>query len=83
MNGQIFAGSEERFLRRYEYEDEWVVAAEIGVADEDVSVDVVGTTAIVVAEIDGKQRETEFELPGEDAEVSVNNGVLTVRGDRA
>lgn len=83
MSRQIFAGNEERFLRRYEYDEEWVVAADLGVADDAVSVDVVGQTAIVVADVDDEVHEAEFELPGEDAAVSVKNGVLTVRGDRA
>ena len=48
MSTQQFAGANDRFLRRYEYDDSWVVAADLGVADDAVDVDVVGTTAIVV-----------------------------------
>ncbi|MDS0294649.1 Hsp20/alpha crystallin family protein [Halogeometricum luteum] len=78
MSTQQFAGGDERFLRRYEYENEWVIAADTGAFDGDVSVDVVGTTAIVVAESGDTITETEFELPGEDVAVATNNGVLTI-----
>ena len=69
-------------LRRYEYDDGWVVAADVGVDDEAISVDTVGDTAIVVIERDGEPAESEFELPGEARDVSVTNGVLTIEGDR-
>ncbi|MFC5134534.1 MULTISPECIES: Hsp20/alpha crystallin family protein [Haloferacaceae] len=69
-------------LRRYEYDDGWVVAADVGVDDEAISVDTVGDTAIVVMEGDGEPSESEFELPGEARDVSVTNGVLTIEGDR-
>ncbi|WP_225334418.1 DUF7127 family protein [Halomicrobium urmianum] len=61
-------------LRKLEYDDGTVVfAADVG-AGPDASVDVVGRTVIVVA--DGEQYE--FEVPAEDAEVLIRNGVLTV-----
>ena len=82
MSINQLAGDGERAVRRYEYEDSWVLAADIGLVEEDVDVDVVGTTAIVVAERDGEISEAEFELPGEDATVSVNNGVLTIRVEK-
>ena len=73
-------------LRRYEYDDGWVVAADVaadvGVDDEAISVDTVGDTAIVVIEGDGEPIESEFELPGTAEHVSVANGVLTIEGDR-
>jgi HSP20 family molecular chaperone IbpA len=69
-------------LRRYEYDDGWVVAADVGVDDEAISVDTVGDTAIVVIERDEGPAESEFELPGEARSVSVSNGVLTIEGDR-
>ena len=82
MSQQQFAGGNERFLRRYEYDDEWVVAVDLDVADDAVDVDVVGGTAIVVVETDDRVAETEFELPGPAAKVDVNNGVLLITGDR-
>lgn len=83
MDNQIFASSDERFLRRYEYEDSHVVAAHLGVADGDVSVDVVGDTAIVVVEGDRGVSETEFDLPGPEADVELHNGVLTITVQKA
>ena len=78
MSIKQLAGNDERIVRRYEYEDSWVLAAEIGVDDEDLDVDIVGTTAIVVVETDGDVSEAEFELPGSDASVATKNGVLTI-----
>jgi HSP20 family molecular chaperone IbpA len=78
MSVQQFAGGNDRFLRRYEYDDSWVVAADLGVSDDAVDVDVVGTTAIVVIDTDDGVAETEFELPGTDVDVAVLNGVLTI-----
>jgi HSP20 family molecular chaperone IbpA len=82
MSTQQFAGANDRFLRRYEYDDSWVIAADIGVDDDAVDVDVVGTTAIVVVDTGDGVAETEFELPGPDATVTVQNGVLTITGDK-
>ncbi|WP_318568426.1 DUF7127 family protein [Salinigranum marinum] len=78
MSVQQFAGSNDRFLRRYEYDDSWVIAADLGVSDDDVDVDIVGTTAIVVIDAGDQVAETEFELPGTDADVAVQNGILTI-----
>ncbi|MWV64722.1 Hsp20/alpha crystallin family protein [Halorubrum sp. JWXQ-INN 858] len=69
-------------LRRYDYEDRWVVAADVGVDDDALSVDTVGDTAIVVVEANGDSTESEFELPGTADSVSVTNGVFTIEGDR-
>ncbi|WP_152041851.1 DUF7127 family protein [Salinigranum salinum] len=78
MSTQQFAGANDRFLRRYEYDDSWVIAADVGVSGDDVDVDVVGTTAIVVVDAGDRVSETEFELPGTDADVAVQNGILTI-----
>lgn len=78
MNTQQFAGANDRFLRRYEYDDSWIVAADLGVADDAVDVDILGTTAILVVDTGDRVTETEFELPGTDADVAIQNGVLTI-----
>ena len=78
MSFQQSTSRDERFLRRYEYDDSWVVAADLNVRDGDVDVDIVGETAILVIDHGDRVTETEFELPGEDAAVSLNNGVLTI-----
>ena len=61
-------------LRRFEYDDDVVLAADMGPA-EDASVDVVDGTVIVVAGTEQYERE----LPGHgDAQAFINNGVLTI-----
>lgn len=82
MSQHQFTSETERFLRRYEHEDRWVIAADLSAADGDVSVDVVGTTAIVVVDHGDRESETEFELPGSAATVETNNGVLTITVDK-
>ncbi|MFA1611532.1 Hsp20/alpha crystallin family protein [Halobellus rubicundus] len=82
MSNTQLAGGDERIVRRYEYDDSWVLVADLGVADEDLDVDVVGDTAIIVAEIDDDVSEAEFELPGPEASVTTNNGVLTITGEK-
>jgi len=62
-------------LRRFEYDDSVVLAADVGPA-EDASVDVVDGTVIVVA--GGEQYERN--LPdAEEARAFINNGVLTIK----
>jgi len=68
----------ERFLRRYDYDDGAVIAADLEAADEHVTVDTVDDTAIVVIEREGDDEEFEFELPGAAASVDIGNGVLTI-----
>jgi len=77
MVRQQYAGADERFVRRYDYEDEWVIAVDLGIGDDHLDVDVVGETAIVLVD---EETEVEFELPGTAESVDTNNGVLSVRG---
>jgi hypothetical protein len=77
MVRQQYAGEDERFVRRYDYDDEWVIAADIGVGDDQLDVDVVGETAIVLV---GEETAMEFDLPGSVESVDTNNGVLVLRG---
>ncbi|GAB6880221.1 hypothetical protein JCM17823_24950 [Halorubrum gandharaense] len=72
----------EHLLRRYDYEDRWVVAADVGVDDEAVAVDTVGDTAIVVIDHGEEEAEAELDLPGAATNVSVNNGVFTIEGSK-
>lgn len=60
-------------LSRHEYDDEIVLAADLGVVGN-ASVDVVGGTAIVV--VDGEQYD--FEVPADDARAFIHNGVLSI-----
>jgi len=79
MSLQQQSGGNERFVRRYEYDDSWVIAADVGFTTGDVDVDIVGETAIVVVDNGEEIAEAEFDLPGPDASVTVNNGVLAIR----
>jgi hypothetical protein len=77
MVRQQYAGEDERFVRRYDYDDEWVIAADVGVGDDRLRVDIVGKTAIVLVD---EETALEFDLPGSVESVDTNNGVLVVRG---
>lgn len=77
MVRQQYAGEDERFVRRYDYDDEWVIAADVGIGDDRLRVDVVGGTAIVLVD---EETAMEFDLPGSAESVDTNNGVLVVRG---
>jgi len=79
MVRQQYAGEDEGFVRRYDYEDGWVIAADVGAADDRLATDVVDETAIVLVD---DEVELEFEVPGSVESVDTNNGVLVVRGDR-
>jgi hypothetical protein len=59
-------------VRRFEYEDSTVLAADFGQTGES-SVDVVGDTVIVIA--DGEQYDLEIE---DGAQAFMKNGVLTI-----
>lgn len=79
MNQTKAIGRDGRFVRRYEYDDHWLVVADLPVADEDVEFDIVGSTAIVVVDHGDRLSEAELELPGSGATATVNNGVLSIR----
>lgn len=59
-----------------DYDDEDVIAVDFGPTGEEPSVDVVDDTAIVVV----GDRQYEFELPEGADDVTVNDGILTIRG---
>lgn len=68
----------ERFVRRYDYGDGTVIAADLNAADDEVTVDTVGGTAIVVIAREDGDEEFEFDLPGPAGNVDFENGVLTI-----
>ena len=78
MNQHLQIDRDGGFLRRYDYGDRVVVAADLPVPDEAIDVDVVGDTAIVVVERDGRIAESELDLPHGEASADVKNGVLTI-----
>ncbi|MFC7154414.1 hypothetical protein ACFQPA_02960 [Halomarina halobia] len=71
-NQQRFTEREDP-IRRYDYEDSVVFAADLG-GVRDADVDVVDGTAIIV--IDGQQYE--FAVPDGDAQAFIKNGVVTI-----
>jgi len=72
MNARQQFAKQDVDVRRYEYDDSVVLAADFGYT-ESASVDVVDDTVIVVA--DGEQ--VDVEVDG-DAQALINNGVLTI-----
>ncbi|ESS07918.1 MAG: hypothetical protein A07HN63_02424 [uncultured archaeon A07HN63] len=82
MNNTQSVSRDGRLLRRYEYDDQWVLAADLAVGDDSVEYDIIGDTLILVVDDEGDVTETELDLPGEDADVTVNNGVLTVQVEK-
>ena len=82
-----------RLVRRYDYADQTVVAADVGVPADAIHVDTVGERALVVVEhadsdtTTGKangstEEEFELELPGPATNVETTNGVLTITVER-
>jgi len=61
-------------LRRFEYDDAVVLAADVGVSD-DASVDIVDETLILVA---GDEQHEQSLPESSGARAFINNGVLTV-----
>ncbi|SEO91274.1 hypothetical protein SAMN04487948_107125 [Halogranum amylolyticum] len=68
---------------RYEYDDGWTVAVDLGtpaVDDTDVSVDSVGETAVVSLETATLTTEFDVDLPEAEYRTRIRNGVLVVEG---
>ena len=82
MNTSQEAGSDGRMVRRYDYDDNWVLAADVGASAGNIDVDIVGTTAIVVADDGSEVTEAEFELPSGDATAEVRHGIVTIEVER-
>ncbi|WP_135820642.1 Hsp20/alpha crystallin family protein [Halostella litorea] len=78
MNVSQLADGDERVVREYRYDDGVVIAADLGPAASDADVDVLADTAIVVTGSDETAEQIEIDLPGEDAQVFMKNGVLTI-----
>lgn len=74
MNVEQFTDGDRRVARRYDYEDSQVIAIDLGGASTDVSVDIVGDTAIVVV----GEEQVEIDLPAAGATARANNGVVTI-----
>jgi len=70
------AGRDERFLATERDYDGGEIAIDFGPNDAEATVDIVGDTAIVVA----GDRQFEFHVPESASDVTVNGGVLTIKG---
>ncbi len=82
MNPNTFTEQLDAPARRFDYGDETVLVADLGIGD-DVSVDVVDDTVVVVVENDGEPVQHEFDVPeGSVAKALINNGVVTVEVER-
>lgn len=64
-------------VRRYDYDEETVLAADLGPGVEG-SVDVVDGTVIVVV----GDEQHEFDVPAGESRASISNGVVTVEVER-
>jgi hypothetical protein len=77
MNSTQHSG-QATIARRYDYPERTILALDLKVPEESVNVDVVDGTAILVVKTEDGPRTEEFEVPGGDADVFMNNGVLTI-----
>jgi hypothetical protein len=59
-----------------EYDDESVIAVDFGPTGEKPAVDIVDETAIVTV----GNGQFEFDVPADATDVTVNDGILTIRG---
>jgi len=75
MSSDQHVRREDRFVRRYDYEDRTTIAADLGAERTDVSIEVLDDAVIVV---DGNDEQYEFDLPAGDAEAFMKNGILTI-----
>jgi hypothetical protein len=77
MSLKHIADRDDVFARRYDYGDEEVLVADLGVTG-DASADVLDDVAIVVFEDEEDTRQIELELPEGEAEAFITNGVLSI-----
>lgn len=70
--------SDDRLLRRYEYDDALVVAVDLGLPDDAISVDFLDDTAIVVVREGGEETQYDVDLPAGESQAFMKNGVLTI-----
>lgn len=78
MSSQHVSDGQDRLIRRYDYDDDTVIAVDLGANASDASVDIADGTAIVVIETTEGTRQEEFDLPHERARAFIRNGVLSI-----
>jgi hypothetical protein len=64
-------------IRKEQYDKESILVVDFGPTVQELSLDIVDDTAIVIT--DGKQ--FEFEVPTDADDVTVNDGILTIKQD--
>lgn len=70
-------------VRQFEYDDDTVIVADLGVQDDAVTIDVLDDTVILVVESDGQSAQHELDVPaGTVSKALINNGVVTVEVDQ-
>jgi hypothetical protein len=77
MSLKHIADRDDVFARLYDYGDEQVLVADLGVTG-DASVDVLDDVAIVVLGDAEDTRQLELQLPDGEAEAFITNGVLSI-----
>ncbi|AHG04299.1 hypothetical protein HALDL1_12365 [Halobacterium sp. DL1] len=79
MNFDTLTEQSDTVARRYDYGDEQVLVADLGVAADEATIDVVDDTVILVLEAEDEPVQHEFETPeGSVEKAYINNGVVTV-----
>ena len=78
MSLKHIADRDDVFARHYAYDDEELLVADLGVA-EDASIDVLDDAVIVVVEDEDEPHQLELDLPDGGAEAFITNGVLTIK----
>jgi len=78
MNVNQLVDGDERVVREYRYDDGVVLAADLGPSTAETDVNVLSDTAVVVTGSGEDAERVEIDLPEEDAQVFMKNGVLTI-----
>jgi hypothetical protein len=66
-------------VSRTEHDDGWRVAVDLHpLADDEVTVDCIGDTAVVAIDTPTARTEIDIQLPGSNGTASLHNGVLVV-----
>ncbi|WP_262178227.1 DUF7127 family protein [Haloarcula laminariae] len=70
------------YVSRTEHDDGWTVAADLHpLADDEVTVECIGETAVVAVDTPMLRTEIDVELPDDSGTASLRNGVLVVESD--
>lgn len=79
MTLRELANDDQRAVRTYDYSDATVLVADLRLSDDQLDLDVVDGTGIVVVSRDGQEHQYEFDVPaGDVTKAIINNGVVTI-----